>query len=146
MYLNYCLGGKAFPKGEQTISEDRVNTVRAEIFELILREVVVVSHQRHSAAAQRYQNGIRSSSYPYIRALILVDAKAFLDCLAIVLDDPKSTFDEAANIDVIGSWDVEYGTDNDRIRSGLGHSTSSEKDPKLLPDRQLLVNILSSIS
>lgn len=103
-----------------------------------------MSRQRHGAANQKLQ-GIRSSSYPYLRALILVDAKVFLDCLAIVLDDPDATFDETANIDVIGSWDVEYGTENDRIRSGLGMSTSSEKDPKLLPDRQLLVNILSSI-
>jgi hypothetical protein len=129
MFLRYCLSGKTFPKGEKTIPEERVHTLRAEIFELLLREVVVVApHQRHGAATLR-PRGARSSSYPYLRALIMVDAKTFLDCLAIVLDDPEAKFDEATNIDVIGSWDVEYGTDNDRIRSGLGLSTSSEKIP-----------------
>jgi hypothetical protein len=144
MYLKYCFSGKTFPKGEQSLPEERVHAIRAELFELLLREVVVVSSYKTHAATQR-PHGIRVSPYPYLRALILIDAKAFLDCLSIVLDDPEAKFDEAANIDVIGSWDVEYGTDNNRTRSGLGQSTSSEKDPTLLPDRQYLVNILSSI-
>ena len=144
MYIRYCLSGKTFPKGgEQTIPEGRMQKLRAEILEFLFRETISTTSYQKGINQRRH--GIRSTSYPHIRALVLVDAKAFLDCLSIVLDDPEATFDEAANIDVIGSWDVEYGTDSDRIRSGLGLSTSSEKDPKLLPDRQYLVNILSSI-
>ena len=137
------MSGKTFPNGnEHTIPDERIQTLRVEIFEFIFRETVSVEPQR---VINKRRHGICSTSYPYIRALILVDAKAFLDCLTIVLDDPEATFDEASNIDVVGSWDDEYGTDNGRVRTGYGLSTSSEKDPKLLADRQHLVNILSSI-
>ena len=145
-YLRYSFSGKGFPKGDYTISDERIHTLRVEIFELLFREVVVPTHPQGFGAAHKRPHGVRSSSYPYIRSLILVDAKALLDCLTIVLDDKTATFDETANnVDVMGSWDVEYGTDNDRISSGLAQSLSVEKDPKLLPDRQILVNILSSI-
>ena len=145
-YLRYSFSGKGFPRGDNTISDERIHTLRAEIFELLFREVVVTTHRQAFGTAHKRAHGVRSSSYPYIRSLILVDAKALLDCLAIVLDDKTATFDEAANnMDVMGSWDVEYGTDNDRVNSGLAPSLSFEKDPKLLPDRQILVNILSSI-
>jgi len=53
--------------------------------------------------------GIRSLSYPYIRALILIDAKAFLDCLAIVLDDPAAQFMDNARESQLA---VDYAPDS----------------------------------
>lgn len=139
LFIKYCFSGKTFPKGNQILPDERVHTLRSEIFEMLFRETVL-PQQAHIVPPPRLY-GIRSSSYPYLRSLILIDAKSLLDCLAIVLDDPASSFDETANIDIVGSWDVEYGTD---VRSGIGLSTSSEKDPKL-PDRQHMVNVLSSL-
>ena len=88
--------------------------------------------------------GIRALSYPYLRALILVDTKAFLDCLALVLDDPCARFAQAqSQLHELGSWAVEYDTDHS-ITVKSSHEVD-ENGQKLLPDRQHLVNILSSI-
>ncbi|KAL3802605.1 hypothetical protein HJC23_011929 [Cyclotella cryptica] len=146
LYLKCCFSGKAFPKGNVICPEDRIHTLRSEIFEVLFRQSVVVPQQHAHGLATARLHGIRASSYPYLRALILADTRTFLDCLSIVLDDPEAAFAETANIDIIGSWDVEYGTDNDRDRSfGPGQNGSSDRDRIVLIDRQHLVNILSSI-
>jgi hypothetical protein len=76
--------------------------------------------------------------------LLLVDTKAFLDCLAIVFDDPRARFAQAqSQLLAQGSWAVEYDTDN-AITVTISPDVD-ENGQKLLPDRQNLVNILSSI-
>jgi hypothetical protein len=146
LYLKYCFSGKTFPKGNEIRPKEHIHTIRSEIFEMLFRESVVMPPKRgHGLAAPRL-HGIRASSHPYLRTLILADSRSFLDCLSIVLDDPEATFAETANIDIIGSWDVEYGAENDRDRSfGLRQNGSHDTDRTLLMDRQHLVNILSSI-
>lgn len=85
-------------------------------------------------------------SYPYLRALILIDAKALLDCLAIALDDGSARFAQAASqMHTLGSYDVEYETDNMMIEVVSPAEDEQEVDKELLPDRQDLVNIISSI-
>ncbi len=76
--------------------------------------------------------------------LLLVDTKAFLDCLAIVFDDPRARFAQAqSQLLAQGSWAVEYDTDN--AITVTNSPDADENDKKLLPDRQHLVNILSSV-
>ena len=151
LYLKYCFTGKSFPKGNAILPEERVQTIRPELFALLLREMCDPPRPRQygSQSQQTSFRGIRTSAYPYLLALILVDTKAFLDCLAIVLDDPVARFAEATSLThTTGSWALEYGTDDTtqyNAEMDAMISQENENDPELLPDRQHLVNILSSI-
>ena len=148
LYLQYCFNGKAFPKGNAILPEERIQTLRPELFDLLLREICNspqqhTSHNTQPQSRNKAFRGIRAMAYPYLRALILIDAKAFLDCLAIVLDDPGAKFVETSSQMLGGSWEVEFETD--AIVNRISYSEDDNKDPHLLPDRQHLVNILSSI-
>jgi len=140
LYLQYCFGGKSFPKGSAIEPEERAQTLRPELFDLLFRELRSSPPQHQSKAFR----GLRASSYPYLRALILIDPNALLDCLSIVLDDPVAKFAEPpGQMQALGSWDVEYETDAVVERF---HSTHEEDDdPALLPNRQQLVDVLSSV-
>ena len=148
LYLRYCFEGKAFPKGDPILPEERRQTLRPELFQLLLREFYSLPKcTQYSQPPGRINSfrGLRSLSYPYLRALILVDTKAFLDCLALVLDDPCARFAQAQSQlhMLLGSWEVEYDTDN--MMAVMSSPEVDENGHTLLPDRQHLFNILSSI-
>jgi hypothetical protein len=147
LYLQYCFEGKAFPKGDPILPEERRQSLRPELFQLLLREIYSSPKRtQYSQPPSRISSfrGVRALSYPYLRALILVDTKAFLDCLALVLDDPCAKFAQAqSQLHTLGSWEVEYDTDN--TVTVMSSPEVDENGQKLLPDRQHLVNILSSI-
>lgn len=139
LYLQYCFKGKAFPKGDSILPEERLPTLRPELFHLLFREFCQppssqLRSRNHSAS------GIRSLSYPYLRALLLVDAKALLDCLSLVFDDHRVRFTNPAASQVHA---VEYETDH--MVSEMLTLEADERDNELLPERQDLVDILSSI-
>ncbi|KAL7538868.1 hypothetical protein ACHAXR_009417, partial [Thalassiosira sp. AJA248-18] len=146
LYLQHCFNGKTFPKGNEILPEERVQTLQPELFELLFREISNSPQQQRTEQQRRNSSfrGVRGLSYPYLRALILVDTKAFLDCLAIVLDDPRARFAETPNqMHPLGSWEVEY--ESDEMVRKFGSPEGGKNDLQLLPDRQHLVNILSSI-
>lgn len=127
--------------------EERVLTLRPELFSLLLTETA--SPPRPSAATpyRPTSEGIRSLSYPYLRALLLIDAKAFLDCLAIVLDDPAARFGDNAGDNQLA---VDYAPDmllegENACESGLEIERSRPNNIDLLPNRQHIVDTLSSI-
>ena len=147
LYLQYSFEGKTFPKGDPILPDERRKSLRPELFQLLLREIYSPPKRtQYSQPPTRINSfrGIRALSYPYLRALILVDTKAFLDCLALVLDDPCARFAQAqSQLHELGSWAVEYDTDNSI--TVMSSPEVDENGQKLLPDRQHLVNILSSI-
>lgn len=151
LYLQYCFGGKSYPKGNDILPEERIQTLRPELFDLLFRETGSSPQRRSSSSSQVPQSrnnsfrGIRALSYPYLRALILVDVKAFLDCLALALDDPGARFAQSASqMRTLGSYEIEYETD-DMLMTEHVSPEEDEADNELLPARQHLINILSSI-
>ncbi|KAL7552323.1 hypothetical protein ACHAWF_015556, partial [Thalassiosira exigua] len=147
LYLRYCFQGKAFPKGDGIFPEERVQTLREELFDLLFRETANPSRHSHSQYQNRNSSlsGIRASSYPYLHALILTDAKAFLDCLKIVLDDPQAVFAGSSNQIMMEPYEVEYETDDAVRQFSQLDSDETENDGQLLPNRQHLANVLSSV-
>jgi hypothetical protein len=138
LYLKYCFEGKSFPKGRAIAPEERVQTLRQELFTLLLSENTSPRHQSVS-------HGIRSLSYPYLRALILIDAQAFLDCLSIVFDDPAAQFLENAGESQLA---VNYAPDMllEREHSDeSGLEISRPNNDGKLPNRQHIIDTLSSI-
>ncbi|KAL3810112.1 hypothetical protein ACHAXA_008245, partial [Cyclostephanos tholiformis] len=147
LYLQYCFQGKIFPKGDLILPEERRQTLRPELFQILLREIYSspkrIQSSQHPTRINSFR-GIRALSYPYVRVLILVDTKAFLDCLALIFDDPCARFAQAqSQLLALGSGAVEYDTDN--TITVMSSPDVDENGQKLLPDRQHLINILSSI-
>ena len=145
LYLKYCFEGKSFPKGSAIVPEERVQTLRKELFSLLLTETASPPRSSANMLNRSVSRGIRSLSFPYLRALILIDAKAFLDCLAIVLDDPAAQFVDNAResqlaVDCAPDMLLEREHSNE---SGLEISRPNTND--LLPSRQRIVDTLSSI-
>ena len=146
LYLQYCFKGKSFPKGEPIISEERTQNLCPELIQVIFRESWCYDKRSNYAGPSRHNStrGIRALSYPFLRALLLVDAKSLLDCLALVFDDPGARFAESqSELYALGSWAVEYETDN--TTSAMRSPEKDDNGRKVLPDRQYLINVLSVI-
>lgn len=113
--------GRTFPSGNLILPEERQRSMLSGLINVLFREKYQAPHgaslQSHSRIG--FIRGIRALSYPYLRALICVDAKVFLECLAIVLDKPGARFSQVQQ-------------DHENVRESM-------------PDRQELFSILSSI-
>ncbi len=125
--------------------EERIQTLRQELFTLLLTESASPPRPSANTPHRTVSRGIRSLSYPYLRALILIDAKAFLDCLAIVFDDPAAQFLENSRESQLA---VDYAPDmmlerEQSDESGLEISRPNKND--ILPNRQRVFDTLSSI-
>ena len=75
LYLKYCFEGKSFPKGSAIVPEERVQTLRKELFSLLLTETASPPRSSANMLNRSVSRGIRSLSFPYLRALILIDAR-----------------------------------------------------------------------
>jgi hypothetical protein len=146
LYLRYSFMGRTFPKGNLILPEERRRSLLPELFCLLYREKYkspqgMPSHQ--SQSKNEFLHGIRALSYPYLRTLILVDTKAFLECLALIFDDPGAKFAQAQSQVATGSWVVDCDVNN--TMKGSSPSEDAENGKEILPDRQELVSILASI-
>lgn len=146
LYLRYCFEGKSFPKGGAILPEERVQTLRQELFSLLLTEKAAPLRPSATVPHRPASRGIRSLSYPYLRALLLIDAEAFLNCLAIVLDDPSAQFTANARESQLA---VDYAPDTILERENTDESgleiSSSLRPTSTLPNKQRIVDTLSSI-
>eukprot|EP00985_Skeletonema_marinoi_P020986 scaffold12631_cov133-Skeletonema_marinoi.AAC.6 len=144
LYLKYCFEGKSFPKGSALAPEERVQTLRQELFTFLLTEIASPPRPSANMPHRPVSRGVRSLPYPYLRVLILIDAKAFLDCLAIVLDDPAAQFLENARESHLA---VDYAPDMllEREHSDESGLEISGLNNGKLPNRQRIVDTLSSI-
>eukprot|EP00986_Skeletonema_menzelii_P012485 scaffold6898_cov128-Skeletonema_menzelii.AAC.2 len=145
LYLKYCFEGKSFPKGSAIAPEERVQSLRQELFTLLLTETASPPRPSANTPNPPVSQGIRSLSYPYLRALILIDAQAFLDCLAIVFDDPVAQFLENA---IENQLAVDYAPDMllEREHSDeSGLEISRPNNDGKLPNRQRIIDTLSSL-
>lgn len=126
--------------------EERVQTLRKELFSLLLTEKATPLRPSAATPHRPASRGIRSLSYPYLRALLLIDAEAFLNCLAIVLDDPSAQFAANARESQLA---VDYAPDALLERENTDESgleiNSCLRPTSTLPNKQRIVDTLSSI-
>lgn len=140
LYLQYCFEGKSFPKGDPLQDGDRLQTLRPELFDLLLQKAY--SNQRGHRGSSYPPRGIRSLSYPYMRALAMVDAKLLFGCISNVFDDQDARFLPSTEL-LADSWQVEIGTDTSFDVERIDNHSNDDKT--FLPSKQSIVGCLSSI-
>lgn len=143
LYLRNSFMGKTFPKGDPISPEERRRSLLPELLLLLFRENYkspqCASFQQ-SQTKHQHLRGFRALSYPYIRALISVDARVFLECLSLVLEDPVAGFAQTKSQH--GNWVVER---NANSMTALASPEKYEKVEENRLDTHQLVSILSSI-
>jgi len=166
LYIKYCFSGKTFPQGKNIDPEERVDSLRQQILSFLLQlsytpSTSVSRSNTNKTSSRGNLFGNRSTPYPYLHALIFVDAKAVLGALSLALDSPNARFAESkSKIEVMGGWSVEVDVDQSQSPSKHDHTdgrvtidydssgkpiSKEGQDKTLCPDRQLLVSVLSSI-
>ena len=164
LFIQYSLANKTFPQSK-SLPDDRIPTLRAQLLQFLIQENYVPETKAGVETSLQKVEGHRAEPYPYLTILILLDAQAVLDALALALDAPGATFAESTyeltSVGSSGGWEIEVDADRDAKTkdSALGlngrpnHSSEiitggskyDNDDGALCPDRQLLVGILSSI-
>ena len=94
LYLRYCFLNRSFPQGQELRPENRVDTLRPEILHFLKSK----KYRSPSRRMQFQSLGIfRKFDYPYLRVLMMVDAKALLDALSLAFDTPGVVFVESSD-------------------------------------------------
>ena len=154
LYLRYCFTNRTFPLGQELKPENRVDTLRPEILRFLMVKKYNPPTRRQKSEPL---SGFRQYDYPYIRVLIIVDAKAFLDALSLAFDTPGIHFVESTdNQDNMHDWhsvieDSISNTGEDELPSDANLGSESFEDKRengkkvTCPDRMNVARILSSI-
>jgi len=102
LYLRHCFTNRTFPQGQELKPENRVDTLRPELLQFLkAKKYTSPTRMTPSELLARF----RQYDYPYIRVLLVVDAKAFLDALSIIFDSPEVRFIESTdNQDTMDDW------------------------------------------
>jgi len=156
LYLQHCFKGQTFPQGRDLKPEERVETLRPQILTFLQQEQYSpsISVTKSDVVMRKsHSTGLRACAYPYMHVLMLVDSKALLTTLTLALDAPGAKFVESeSKAEPVAAWDVEVGDKNGETvlqqmrRNGMSSNTPGEEEIDILcPDRQHLVNILSSV-
>ncbi len=138
--------GRTFPNGNPILPEERRRSLLPGLLNLLFREKYKAPHgtpSQQSRSRTGFVRGIRALSYPYLRALVFVDTKVLLECLSLILDNPGVTFSQVQRQHEMGRWEVDH--DVNGAKMGSDSSEDYENVKENLPDKQELVNILSSI-
>ena len=124
LYLKNCFQGKTFPREDDIQPEDRRVTVRQELLTFLMQE----KFSSHVQKNRTLNGGHRSYKYPYLRLLLLVDARGLLEALAICLAFPEALVPAPQSEAADGWVQNEHGS-----------------DPAQSPSLQEVVEILASI-
>ena len=141
LYLRHCFTAKTFPQGQEITPESRVHTLRPQMLKFLQLEKYSPSPGVNRNGGGSF--GQRAAPFPYMHALLMVDAKAFLDTLKLTFDAPDARFVESNAILSTDSWDIEVEVDSPDVPGHTHHG--AEVDKTLCPDRQYFVRILSCI-
>jgi len=102
LYLRHCFKNRTFPQGDEIKPETRIDTLRPELLRFL--------KQKNYCMTTRAKNsepltGLKDTDYPYIRVLMMVDTKAFLDILSLIFDASGVKFIESIDHqDNIEAW------------------------------------------
>ena len=143
LYLRHCFTNRSFPLGNELRPENRIDTLRPEILHFLK------SKKYKTKRVELVDKSIRKSEYPYVKALMMVDAKAFLDTLSLAFDAPglrfKESIDNQASLD-----DWHKVVDSSYLMKGSGQDSEDASIIESKPDCECLdrmdfARILSSI-
>ena len=129
LYIQTCFKGLAFPVDKQLVDEDRQQSIKRELLSFFMREKFVHSPHFKRGADASAVVGLRGEAYPYARVLLLVDPKAMFDTLSLGLS-------------LTGNSLTTAQSDGESLRDWTAINDTSVAKP---PDKQLIVNMLSSI-
>jgi hypothetical protein len=139
LYLQHCFKGETFPEKAELKPDDKLKSLRPQLFSFLQREHYSTSGTVTKAGQGSHVFGHRALRFPYTHILLMVDARATLDTFRLALDAPDADFAEPdSNFESIGGWEVEVGEDEQTMRSDAS-------DPAGSPDRQRIISMLSSI-
>ena len=162
LYIQYSLSNKTFPHGD-ALKENQISSVRAQLLRFLLQEKYSQCSLDESAPTNAATvEGFRSKEYPYLNILLLLDPESTLSTLSMALDAPDAQFEESTyELTTMSEFEVEVGTDDQRVDLSGKHITSKQVDTPLnslkapntesmtssvlCPDRQLLVGVLNLI-
>jgi len=157
LYLKYCFTGRTFPQHKLLQPEERIQTLRPQLLHFLLQPTYtpspsvarskgltelqavsqkVMANHRNTFNQPMLLNSRRRVSYPYLNILVLVDAKALLDALTLVLDATDADFEQEptqSTASTTNDWQIDLQTN------------PKPSSPKICPNRQRIVSILSSI-
>ena len=152
LYLRYCFTNRSFPQGNPLRPDNRVDTMRPEILYFLLSK-------QYMSPSRRFQNdsigSFRHSEYPYLRLLMVLDAKAFLDTLSLVFDASDVQFKDSSDYqESIDDWHKMSEcvvADTMSQKHVLGSNTTeddcidTEEKNVVCPDRMDFARILSIV-
>ena len=164
LYIQHCLRGLSFPQGGNLKPESKVKGIRAKLLRLLCRDKYQPSTRVVVKKSSSDVNGWKVLRYPYIRALVAVDAKATLDTIEIVFNSHDAYFQPGAcpddnQIITMNGWQAPVdegnveGDENDNhneVEHGRNNATRVEIDDEstandLYPERMTIVRIASYV-
>jgi hypothetical protein len=86
LYLQTCIRGKSFPKGDPMSPEDRQITVRPELLNFLMQNDYKPSSHAKRKGGTLTVVGQRAQPFPYTRMLLQVDAALTLEIISETLD------------------------------------------------------------
>ncbi len=122
LYLKTSFMGKTFPREDDILPDEKSRKVRQDLLTFLASKKYLSSFAKkdeHEIA------GHRALSYPYMRLLLLVDARSTLDAVTLALNAEDSQISTFTSIDE--GWE------------------SGSQDAKSIPGIQEIVQILASI-
>ncbi|GAX18100.1 hypothetical protein FisN_25Hh077 [Fistulifera solaris] len=122
LYLKCCFMGKTFPREDELLTDEKCRKVRQDLLTFLTSKKYLSSSVRKGE--QEYA-GHRAFHYPYMRLLLLVDARSTLEAVTLALNAEDSQVLAFASIDE--GWE------------------SGAQNAKSLPGSQEIVQILASI-
>lgn len=128
LYLQSCFTGKTFPQEKPLTPEERAHTVKLELLHFLTQESFAPSQQVKKPVKLFPIVGQRALPFPYLRILLQVDPRGFLDTITIALETTDSLVYRARSTSA---------TEADWVDGGLdGHQ---------LPDKQRIIVDLAAI-
>jgi vacuolar protein sorting-associated protein 8 len=100
LYLRACFLGKTFPRENDMNPEERRRLVRQELLSFLFQKEYSSSSQRNGSLAS--SSAYRSLSYPYLRILLLVDARGVFETISLWLDSPESNLNGSLGSEMDG--------------------------------------------
>jgi hypothetical protein len=145
LYIRHCFSNKSFPKGDELRPTNRVDTLRPELLSFLIQKRCTAAHKKRGERAIDNGTGyeLSLSDYPFIRTLLTVDAKAFMDTLSVIFDDPSVRFVETNDHqDTMEAWHAQISVPNKSANEEHSEETNSEN---LCPDRMDVIRIISVV-
>jgi hypothetical protein len=132
LYLKTCFEGKTFPQENKLTPEERKNTLRPELLNLLMENGFSPSTQVKRKFGGTTVLGQRAQPYPYMRALLQVDPSRLLESIALAVNDPGTGEVVALMSEIAGGWE----------NGSVSRPNSASRCPTIQEISNVLVSII----